>query len=115
MRCQACGHCLRDTSEDHFFGPPQVVTNLPAYPELFRLRVCFRRLATVLRQQDPLPGVVWHAFLVLEHLVLLLNPTGSHAVEVQESRVANEVEWTATPESTGREPASSGASPEAEP
>ena len=86
-RCRACGLPLSDSSEDHFSGPRQVATNLPADIELCRLRACFRLLAIVLRQLDPRTGVVRHAFFVLEHLILLLLATGSYATEVQEFRV----------------------------
>ena len=115
MSCRACGHFLSDTSEDHFFGFPQVATNLPADPELCRLCECFRLLATVLRQLDPRTGVVRHAILVLGHFGLLFISTSSYAVEVQEIRVADEVEGNDTPENAGREPSSSGAGSEAEP
>ena len=115
MSCRACGHFLAESSEDHFFGPPQVATNLPVDPELCRLCACFRLLATVLRQLHPRTGVVRHALLVLEHLVLHLISTSTYAVEVQEHRIADEIEWTDHPEDAGREPTSSGASSEAEP
>ena len=115
MACRACGHFLAETSEDYFFGPPQVATFVPVDPELCRLCACFRLLATALTQLDPRTGVVRHAFLALEQLILLLFTASSYAVEVQEHRIADENEWTESPEDAGREPTSSGASSEAEP
>ena len=75
-----------------------MATNLPADIEQCRLCACFRLLAIVLRQLDPRSGAVRHAFLVLEHLILLLLATGSYATEVQELRVNDSIEWTDEPE-----------------
>ena len=116
MACRACGHFLAESSEDYFFGPPQVADFLPPSavdPELCQLCGCFRLLATALRQLDPRSGVVRRAFLALEQLILLLFTASSYAVEVQEHRIADENEWTASPEEAGLEPTSSGASSEA--
>ena len=93
-RCRVCGLPLSSSDEDHFSDPPQVATNLPADDELCRLCACFRLLAIVLRQLDPRTGVVRHAFLVLEHLILLLLATGSYATEVQEFRMFDSIDWT---------------------
>ena len=113
--CRACGHFLAETSENYFFGPPQVATFLPADPELCRLCGCFRLLASSLRQLDPRTGVVRHAFLALEQLILLLHTASSYAAEVQEHRISDDDEWTESPEDAGREPTGPGASSEAEP
>jgi hypothetical protein len=115
MSCRVCGERLSDSPEDHFFGPPQVATNLPADSELCRLCSCFRLLAIVLRQLDPRTGVVQHTFLVLEQLILLLIATGSYAAELRGHRIADEIEWTDHPEDPGREPSSSGTSSDPEP
>ena len=98
MSCRACGYRLSVSPEDHFFGPLQVATNLPADPELCRLCSCFRLLAIVLRQLDPRTGLVQHAFLVLEQLILLLIATGAYAAEVRGHRTADEIDWTDHPE-----------------
>ena len=115
MSCRVCGERLSLSPEDHFFGPPQVATNLPADSELCRLCSCFRLLAIVLRQLDPRTGVVQHAFLVLEHLILLLIATGSYATELRGHRIVDKIEWTDHPEDPGREPTSSGTISDPEP
>ena len=112
MSCRVCREFLSDSPEDHFFGPPQVATKLPADSQLCRLCACFMVLALVLRQLDPRTGVVRHAFFVLEHLILLLLATGSYASELREHRIADEIEWTDHPE---LEPTSSGTSSDPEP
>ena len=115
MSCRVCGELLSDSPEDHFSGPPQVATKLPADSEFCRICACFMILAIVLRQLDFCTGFVQHAFLVLEHLILLSIATGSYAAELRGHRITDEIEWTDHPEDSGLEPTSSGTSSDPEP
>ena len=113
--CRACGQCLAETPENYFFGPPQVATLLPHDRALCRLCGCFRQLGSALRQLDPRTGVVRHAFLALEQLILLLHTASSYAAQVHEHRVSDEDDWIESPMDAGREPTGSEATSEAEP